>query len=131
MVESFRALRAKSAWQGIEQNQRRGRGRVLSWRIEAAKAGGGAEQTAQSTTRGCQSRSRSADGRGAGHGSRRPSGQRRGPADQPADRALVEAEGDQRRGLVAGQPEVLPDLGRQVRELPVGRRLAAARPSIL
>ena len=35
----------------------------------------------------------------------------------------VEPEGEQRRSLVAGEPEVLPVLGGQEGELPVGRRL--------
>jgi hypothetical protein len=59
MVSPFVALRAKRLWQGVEQNQRRERGRVLSWGSKKPKPAAGRMQTAHSTKRGCQSRRRS------------------------------------------------------------------------
>ena len=84
--------------------------------------------------RGVNARSSEAGSAGMGfarHGSRGPTEGRSSPADQLADIALVEFEGHQRRGAVAGQAEVVATLGRQVLQLLVGRVAVAAIPSIL
>ena len=87
MVSPLVALRAKRPWQGIEQNQRRGRGRLWSVRIEPAEAGGGTDADRAEREARMPEPQAIGDGRGARHGSCGPSGQRRGPADQPPDLA--------------------------------------------
>src|SRR5690606_2006624 len=57
------------------------------------------------------------------HGSRRPPDIRAGAADEVADFTLVEAEGHQRRGAIAGQAVVLAELSWQILELLFGCRL--------
>ena len=89
----------------------------------------GRRQTAQSVPRGCQSRRRSSAVmvvREAMAHAALPIAARARSAPETRARiaSRLNRKVEQRRGLVAGQAEVLPALGRQVGELPFGRRLA-------
>src|SRR5690606_17952729 len=99
-------------------------------RVEPAKTTGGspADSTERSTRMPKPPPVLGRDGGRTGHGSCRPPDGCLGrgigrPEDEGADGVAVEAKGQQRRGLIAGEPEILPVLRRQEGKLPVGGRL--------